>query len=216
MLSKAMKTIDIGIESMNHATELNKLIEVAARRSDFNAQGYRTFETEENSQLAKALKAANLFFTCSVLGMEAVSHVIEDQALNLGGKFRFYSAFQKMSRFRPQEERYRQLFRLGNPIYVFGIPDVPVQQQPNMQFVPLERSDNLNTLAHNWFVVLENPGLVSMALVARELPSNPRPVGAPDKLVYRNFEGFWTYDKDIISSVVRILDDFIARQPAVV
>jgi DICT domain-containing protein len=199
---------------MNHAIELNKLIEVAARRSDFNAQGYRAFETEENSQLVKVLKAANLFFTCSVLGMEAVSHVIEDQAVNIGGQFRFYSAFQKMSRFRPQEERYRQLFNLGNPIYVFGIPDVPVRPQPNLHFIPLERGDSVsfNNLAHNWFVVLDNPGLVSMALIARELASNPRPVGAPDKLVYRNFEGFWTYDKDIITSVVRVLDDFIARQ----
>jgi DICT domain-containing protein len=207
----------IGNVSMNHASELNKLIEVAARRSDFNAQGYRSFEAEETNQLAKALKTANLFFTCSVLGMEAVSHVIEDQAVNLGGQFRFYSAFQKMSRFRPQEERYRRLFKLGNPIYLFGIPDVPVRDEPNLHFVPLNRDDapNPNNLAHNWFVVLDNPGLVSMALVARELPSNPRPVGAPDKLVYRNFEGFWTYDKDIIGVVVGILDDYITRQQVV-
>lgn len=203
---------------MNHADELNKLIEVAARRGDSPERNYKAFESEDKTQLQETLKAANLFFTCSVLGMEAVSHVIEDQAFNLGGQFRFFSAFQKFSRFRPQEERYRRLVQLGNPIYIFGIPDAPVFSDPNLHTVLLDKPASLAAthIAHNWFVVLDSPNFVSMALVARELPPLPRPVGAPDKLVYRNFEGFWTYDREVISRVVSVLDDYIQQSEVAV
>lgn len=198
---------------MKHAEELNKLIAIAARRPDFNNEGQRAFEAENKTNLLSNLQTANLFFTCSVLGMEAVSHVIEDQAMNLGGQFRFYSAFQKFSRFRPQQERYQRLLTLGNPIYIFGIPDIMPPSHPNLKVVNLEKSPGEvgSDLSHSWVVILDNPQFVSMALVARELPGSPRPRGAPDKLVYRNFEGFWTYDHSVISQVVKVLDDYIEQ-----
>ena len=198
---------------MNHAQEINKIIQFAAQRPGFQGEGYQSFEGQTSNNLKQTLEKANLFFTCSVLGMEAVSHVIEDQAMSLGGKFRFYTAFQKFSRLKPQESRYRKLLTLGNPVYIFGIPDGPVWSDPNLKQINLERpsSPDVPNLSQNWFVVLNNPQFVSMALVARELPTNQRPVGAPDKLVYRNFEGFWTYDKDVISAVVTILDDYIEQ-----
>src|SRR5690349_5393397 len=104
---------------MNHAEELNKLIDIASRRSDFQSAGYRAFEQDNQASLGEALKSSNLFFTTSVLGMEAISHVIEDQAINLGGKFNFYSGFQKFSRLQPQEHRYKKLCQTGNRINVF-------------------------------------------------------------------------------------------------
>ncbi len=199
---------------MNHAEEINKLIMLASQGSDFKAQGYRTFETEDQASLSNKLQSANLFFTCSVLGMKAVSHVIEDQAVNLGGQFRFYSAFQKFSRLKPQEERYRRILMLGNPVYVFGLPDSPLWRDPNLNVINLKEPTNPDqaTLAQNWFVILDSPQLVSMALVARELPATNRPRGAPDKLIYRNFEGFWTYDREVILPVVALLDNYIQQQ----
>ncbi len=205
---------------MNHAEEMNKMIALAAGRPDFEAQGFRHYESESQASLKKASQASNLFFTCSVLGMEAVSHVIEDQAVTLGGQFRFYSAFQKFSRFKPQEERYQRILSLNNPVYIFGIPDVPLTTTSNLYPVELEKptTPDETNLSHNWFVVLHNPHFVSMALVAQEFPSETRsvPAGASQKLVYRNFEGFWTYDREVISQVVTILDDYIAHaEPAV-
>ena len=150
------------------------------------------------------------------MGMEAVSHVIEDQALTLGGKFKFYTAFQKFSRLKPQEGRYRKLLKLGNPIYIFGIPDAPLWSDDNLKVIALDRpaDPDTATLSKNWFVVLNNPQFVSMALVAHELPNRQRPVGAPDKLLYRNFEGFWTYDREVIGAVVTILDDYVEQNLA--
>ncbi|HEX2912961.1 MAG TPA: DICT sensory domain-containing protein [Chloroflexia bacterium] len=195
----------------NHAEELNHLIGLAANRPDFQQQGY--LSTENNfSKLNDP--SVNLMFTCSVMGMEAISHVIEDQAINTRGNWRFYSAFQKFSRMKPQEERYRRLVSQGNPVYIFGQADYLPFSAANLHQINLDLGDRQANehLAHNWFVVLYNPSLVSMALVARELPANFRPTGAPDKLVYRNFEGFWTYNPDMIGRVVDILDDFIRRQ----
>lgn len=199
---------------MNHATELNKLVEIASRRTDFKTTGYRSFEQETQQSLTDALKSSNLFFTCSVLGMEAISHVIEDQAINLGGKFDFYAGFQKFSRLMPQEERYRKLSMLNNPINIFGIPDAQPWKAPNLKVFTLQkpRSPEDSSLTHNWFVVLNNPQFVSMALIASELPQAKLSVRNPDKLVYRNFEGFWTYNQTVINEVVNILDSYIKSQ----
>lgn len=197
---------------MNHAEQLNKLIDVASRRTDFQTLGYRSFEQDNQASLSDALKASNLFFTTSVLGMEAISHVIEDQAINLGGKFNFYTGFQKFSRLQPQEDRYKRLCQTGNPINVFGIPDMQPWTNPNLRVVSLPKKPSLDvtSLSHNWFVVLNNPKFVSMALVASEQPRQKLAVRNPNKLVYRNFEGFWTYNQTIINEVVGILDDYIA------
>ncbi len=197
---------------MNHAEDLNKLIAIASRRSDFQSSGYRSFDQENQANLGTALQAANLFFTTSVLGMEAISHVIEDQALNIGGSFNFYTGFQKFSRLLPQEERYKNLCKTGNYVNIFGIPDIqPWPDEPNLHAITLDKVPSLDepSLTHNWFVVLNNPRFVSMALVARELPRAKNPLRGAASLIYRNFEGFWTYNQTVIDQVVAILDDFI-------
>lgn len=197
---------------MNHAEDLNKLIEIASRRSDFQSSVYRSFESEDQANLGTALQAGNLFFTTSVLGMEAISHVIEDQALNIGGSFSFYTGFQKFSHMMPQIDRYKKLSKTGNSINIFGIPDSqPWLEGPNLHAIILDKvpSPEEPSLAHNWFVVLNNPKFVSMALVANELPRPKNTVRGATRLFYRNFEGFWTYNQAIIDQVVSILDDYI-------
>ncbi len=193
--------------AINHAEQLNQIIDV------FNASHPTTNQVEWQSDLS-TLKDANVFFTTSVLGMKAISHVIEDQATSLGGSFRFYSAFQKFSRVKAQQNRYEKLLETKNPLYIFGIPDMPLWKDPNLIEVELEQPmiEGRAYLAHNWFVVLHNPQFVSMALVSREVPSPTRPIGAPDKLVYRSFEGFWTYDTNVINHVVEVLDSYIRQK----
>ena len=156
-------------------------------------------------------REANVFFTASVLGMRAVSHVIEDQAATMGGTLRFYSGFQKLSRVNAQKERYLKILATGNPVYIFSVPDVELWDDPNLHVVELENEPDFarHNLSHNWFLVLHNPQLASMALITRELSNDLPPTHALDRLVYRNFEGFWTYDQEIIGRVVEILDDYI-------
>ena len=146
--------------------------------------------------------------------MNAISHVIEDQAVTMGQAVRFYASFQKFSRVQPQQARYRQLLAAHIPVYLFGIADAPLWADPYLKPVTLvsPTQPDQPSLTHNWFVVLNNPQFVSMALVSRELPNTTKPLHAPDKLLYRNFEGFWTYDKAVISQVVDILDDYIKRR----
>jgi DICT domain-containing protein len=187
------------------AIRLDALISNEAQRR--TNQGYQEF-TEANV-IAK-LKGRNAFFTTSVLGMNSISHVIEAQALDVSKPVRFYAAFQKFSRLSSQEKRYRKLLAAHIPVYLFGMADVPLWSDPNLHPVVLSRpQDYQPSLIHNWFVVLYNPQFVSMALVTRELPTVSRPLNAPDKLVYRNFEGFWTYDKELVQEIITILDEYI-------
>jgi DICT domain-containing protein len=191
---------------LDHATALNNLIRVSA--TDLTDVGFKELEKPEN---LTTVKNSNVFFTSSVLGMQAVSHVIEDQALTIGGSHKLYSGFQKFSRAQQQQERYQMILKNQNPIYLFGVPDTELWYDPYLKPVPLPASNDLSKpdLSQNWFVILHNPKFVSMALVSRELPSPNRPANAADKLVYRRFEGFWTYDLGIIGQVVAILDDYL-------
>jgi DICT domain-containing protein len=191
---------------MDHAKRLNALIDLAA--TEFKAGA-------NSSSSINGLPKPNLFFTTSVLGMQAISRVIEDQALSQGHSFRLYSAFQKLSRYQQQRERYEKILATKNPVYIFGIPDNLPANRLGLTVVPLERSARLDqiSLANNWFVILHNPQLVSMALIAREIPSSLYPGNVTDSMLYRSFEGFWTYDKNIIDQAVQILDDYmIARR----
>lgn len=193
------------------AARLNALIEQQA--GQLQNKGYQklTQQTE-----AETLNNSNIFFTTSVLGMKAVSHVIEDQVLSMGDKAQLYAGFQRYSRLRSQQQRYEKLLEARVPIYLFGVEDAILPQNPYLHPIALTEpiKSEAVSLSKNWFVVLYNPQFVSMALVTRELPSPERPLNAPDKLVYRNFEGFWTYDKEVIEQVVTILDDYIQEQQA--
>ena len=193
---------------MDYAERLNRIIDTVGK--GYSNKGYNAFE---NQAELKALENSNIFFTTSVLGMKAISHVIEDQAVKLGKPFRLYSAFQKFSRVNEQRKRYLKILETKNPVYLFGIPDAPLWHDPNLIQVPLAEpaSTTQPSLANNWFVVLHNPQFVSMALVTRELYNPSSSASASNKLIYRNFEGFWTYDKAAISQIVEVLDGYIKQ-----
>jgi DICT domain-containing protein len=187
---------------MDHATQLNALIDAASK----------SFSPNKTGPTASPMPASNNFFTTSVLGMEAISHVIEEQALKLNQPFKFYSAFQKFSRFKHQQERYRKLVATKNPIYIFGEPDTEIWQTENLIKINLDAPNSSGQgLANYWFVVLHSPDFVSMALVAHEVHNPNFSVQLPNRLVFRNYEGFWTYDKTIIGQVVEILDGYIQQ-----
>lgn len=191
---------------MNPANQLNNLIEMACRRSDFEHRSILPSSYKDQSTLNQILDSKNYFLTSSVLGMEAMSNVIEDQAIRTGGKFSFYTGCQKLSWLKPQQERYKKLCQLANSVTIFGLLDDVSWNYPNLKVVGLENQPSFetpgSTLLHNWFVVLSNPQFVSIALLAREIPG----AKTLKKTIFRNFEGFWTYDQPIINEIVKILN----------
>jgi hypothetical protein len=199
---------------MQHALQLEELIDVAANREEREERHLRTepdkpavvIETAANVRdIASSFKVtnkANLFFTASVMGMRAISHLIEDKAITSfssesseqgGNRFELHTTLQKLSRFLPQQERYRHILECGQPVYLFGVPDVKLDNGvSNLHIVELEEKDVLldarsPNMTQFWIVALHMPGFVSMALVARELPisgfyipaSAPTPAPAP-------------------------------------
>jgi len=213
---KPVKSVKLVKEEkiMECAARLNKIIETVCPK--FPHAGYTTFE---NKTQLDALKSTNVHFTTSVPGMNAISHQIEEEAASFGMPFRFYSAFQKFSRVRPQARRYVRILQTHNPLFLFGVPDVVLWKAPNLIEVTLDEPlvPGYPYLANNWFVVLYNPDFTSMALVSREVDGF---FGAPLPIHKREFEGFWTYDQAVISQVVELLDEYIeervdATQPLV-
>lgn len=203
-LSKVQNTVANEYECAN---QLGKLIDQVAGRANGQVQPYDTFSN---------LPLDNAFFTTSVLGMQAISHVIEDKVMELEVKpnpeTRFYSAFQKFSRMKPQISRYHRLTSRHIPINVFGVADAPLWEDSYLHPVILSESNGERiALSQFWFVVLHDPKFVSMALLGRELASG-WPTRFSDRVIFRNFEGFWTYDNQIINQIVAILDSCIAAK----
>ena len=205
---------------MNRVAQLDRLIDRAAGRNDFKQHGWRSFESEDAEALSAELQNHNIFYTASIIGMESISHVIEEQSVKLDQAFRLYTTFQSLSRFRPQETRYKSILKLGQPVYIFGMPDAPVRvKDPNLHVVELREPVIAGQphLCNYWVVALLSPKFISMALVARELPSilPKRTTGTlhGNKMLYRNYEGFWTYDQSIINEVTAVLEEYIEQRP---
>lgn len=195
----------------NCAQQLNQLIDfVANKNSSNNGNDSNIFRP------AEALPRENTFFTTSVLGMIAISHVIETKVLEPDilqnyKDIHFYAAFQRFSRVKPQLKRYTQLLQKEISVTIFGIADDVLPQFNNLQAIRLPSDTNSAfdkpELAQFWFVVLHNPKFVSMALLARELATPPAsPKRLSEKLLLRRFEGFWTYDNSIINTITNILE----------
>jgi DICT domain-containing protein len=150
---------------MSAALELAQIIKlVAATHKHANAN----FENKSQSALIEGLGSDKLFFTSSVLGMKAISRVIEDRALGAKPPSRLFSGFQYLSRFTPQAQRYHRILEAGCPVYIYGVPDALIEQKDNLRIIRLEEVSSLEqeepALSQFWFVVLDNPQQVSMAL----------------------------------------------------
>jgi DICT domain-containing protein len=156
---------------------------------------FREFTMEE----ARTLAGAPLTFTTSVLGMEAISHVIEDPAAGLGRPVEVFACFQKLSNALAQRTRYETILAAGSHVYLYGEPDWPAWDHPNLHLVAVEPG---HPLADVWLVALCDPRHVSMALLARELPDGAGRIRRQGDLIDRRFQGFKTYDGNLINDMV--------------
>lgn len=127
--------------------------------------------------------------------MSIVSYEIENATLVDGARTRVFSSFQRMSKFLPQMERYQELARKAEAVWVFGVPDVWPDPIPNVTYVPLKPEDQL---AKEWFLVSYGPSYFS-ALATEETTD----IDMPDE--QRQFKGLWTFEL----SMVQILYDWL-------
>lgn len=170
------------------------------------APTYRPFSLDE----ARALRGSAVSFTTSVLGLKAISCVIEEHAAGLGRPVEVFAGFQKLSNAQAQQARYQAILDTGSQVYLFGEPDWAGWDHPGLHLVPIGAA---HSLADVWVVALCDPRHISMAVLARELPGpngRPRRQGSgPD----RRFEGFQTSDATIVDRLAADLRRHAGNTP---
>ncbi len=138
----------------------------------------------------------------SVATLLAVSHSIEEtvEIHHLEGVF--FAGFQRMSAFLPQANRFRYLASRCQKVYVFGYPDAPVPEIPNLEYVFLEKDA---PLVREWFLVFYHPAFY-IALLTRQVSENVSAVTRQSEFGRgRLYQGMVTFDNFIIYPAAQLL-----------
>ena len=139
-------------------------------------------------------------------GMNVISYEIENATIVDKASTRVFSSFQRMSRFLPQVERYRQLAARSNGVYVFGAMDVAMADLPEIKKLNYVPIDPNSQLAKEWFLVSYSDSYYS-ALVTEELSE----MDDPD--AEREFRGLWTFDLAMVSTLHEWLAGLVGISP---
>lgn len=138
--------------------------------------------------------------------MSLISREIENATLVDGARTHVFASFQLMSRFLPQQNRYRRLAEYGNMIYVFGIPDTDkLPTVKGIHYVPITAK---HQLAKEWFLVSYGQDYYS-ALVTEEVSH----FTDPDEK--RRFKGIWSFDLNMVSTLHEWLCGVVGISPQV-
>ncbi|MGB9965269.1 DICT sensory domain-containing protein [Halobacterium sp. CBA1126] len=127
--------------------------------------------------------------------MVVASREIESSAHRLGG--RLHAGFQRLSNLRPQYRLYERLAAAGVDTHIYGRPNwtVPTDAHTIHAYDDEEITDT-------WFVVLDaDDDADKRALLAEERHDD-------------QFYGFWTFDSDIVDTILARLEAFPATGPA--
>lgn len=135
--------------------------------------------------------------------LKTISYQMEDVVLERGIHTRMFAGFQKFSFFLPRAKRYRELARVADGVYVFGIPDTNLPPIPGVHYIPLTRD---HALVDEWFLVVDSPEYFS-ALVAHDLTGLDVPAAK------RRFRGVWTFDDDAVGELQRLLSQAVGLEP---
>ncbi|MCS6871236.1 MAG: hypothetical protein NZ571_07240 [Anaerolineae bacterium] len=135
--------------------------------------------------------------------MTLISYEIENAVLHDGARARIFAGFQKMSFFLPQVKRYQRLAQRAESVYVFGVPDVPVPNIPNVTYVTISPRDQL---AKEWFLLADAPDYASI-LATEELTTWDDPDHE------RVFKGVWSFDENIVTIVQEWLTSLVDARP---
>lgn len=96
--------------------------------------------------------------------MIALSHIIEEQAAAAGPGTVLIAAFQRLSLFAVEADRYCRLAPHCAHVYVLGVADISTTEIPHVTVVPL---DDTWPLVQEWSVIASGPR-VALGLFARD------------------------------------------------
>lgn len=148
------------------------------------------------------LRHVNFRYIFTVDGMIEISHMIENFVMANPRTADLHVSFQAFSRFADQQERYAEIAKMVQGLWLYGVPDVPPPQFPRTTIV-----DTSNTpLERYWFVIAYGPG-VHMTLLAEEVSPENR---LPDEP--RMYEGFYTFDPNFAYKVLDVLHMLFPEQ----
>jgi DICT domain-containing protein len=135
--------------------------------------------------------------------MIALSHVIEEHAADGGPETVLIAAFQRLSLFAVEAERYRRIASQFAQVYVLGVPDVSIPEVPNVVVVPLESAW---PLVQEWSVIASGPR-VAVGLFARDTE------GFRMETRSRSFEGLFTTETVLIDATIARLHAALSLPP---
>ena len=135
----------------------------------------------------------------SVVVMNAISSLIEDQVIEHRMPIDFFAGFQRFSNFPDQLRRYSRLGAVCRRVYVIGVPDIRPPTIAGISFIPIEPS---SPLAHEWFVLVNTPQFWT-ALLTQEVEGRDAETGG------RRFDGLWSYDQRVVERASLLLSQLM-------
>ncbi|MCT7991295.1 DICT sensory domain-containing protein [Laspinema olomoucense] len=149
---------------------------------------------------ALPLLRTQIYFKSS---LTALSHAMEDQVLAGADRALVIACFQRERFYRQEAHRYRRISNKTDQVYVLAAPETEFQNSSQIQeAIAFEPDDGL---AKEWHLVVLAPNY-STCLVCREKEGavvKPSELQSMDQS--RRFEGIWTFDRQVSSTVARLL-----------
>lgn len=144
-----------------------------------------------------------LYFKSSLV---ALSHAMEDQVLSGQGQPLIFANFQKERYYRQEARRYHRISRIAQAVFVLATPETDfVRSSSPCHTVALDPTD---PLTQEWHLIVIDDAYAS-CLVCRErlLRRRSEP---EDWTLYggdtaRQFEGIWSFDRQIVLTAARHL-----------
>lgn len=144
----------------------------------------------------------------AIPAMLALSHAIEDESISRAGEPVLFASFQRVSFYRRQRRRWRELSRGAALAAVFAeFPNLRTPGDGPIE-VPVETK---RPLAREWAVVCDTERY-AVCLVGREPPFSS--ADAPS--ARRVFETVWSVDPAVVRDAARICVGMLPKLPAAV
>lgn len=151
------------------------------------------------------LDATSLKYETRVPQLEYMCLIMENMVLMKKPKARIYAGFQKLSRAAaPVLERFVEMSRFAEHVYIFGENDQPMPPYPNLTYVHLPHG---HKLMREWFLVIQSPMMKSM-MVAYDMDG----FGVQEVEEGRNFRGVKSINPKVVDQAAHLLDELLPNR----
>ncbi|NOK61790.1 MAG: hypothetical protein GFH27_549281n89 [Chloroflexi bacterium AL-W] len=131
--------------------------------------------------------------------MTTISYAIENIVLAQQLPVTLYVSFQAFSRFLKQEHRYRQLAKVCQHIFVFGVADKELPMLPRTTYVSVPEDA---VLVLEWVVFVDSPTFFTGLIAQEAIPDTPHK---------RAFNAIWTYDAHVVDRLSALFAQLVAQ-----